>query len=291
MEFKTLIIDAGHGINTQGKRTPDGIHEWSLNNAVATKLTKMLDGYNVKISRTDDFTGQVDVALSKRSSIIRQQNPNMMISIHHNANTGNWGNWGGFEVLYMQDDESFADRSVPYFDKYLGIAVNGKKIVRHGDPSKMQDLHILREIPKGVLACLVEIGFMDSNNDYHYITSNEGQENAAKALFEFVVKELNLTKIEVKPRYVSILEKCNLSNLQEWIDAIEIERKLNNGLLKYIPELIEKVYAETTFEQILVGTVGLSNGYEWIKCVEECKKRTDVLRYIDSLIVKVALAE
>lgn len=33
-------FDAGHGINTPGKRTPDGEREWSFNNQVAIAFQK-----------------------------------------------------------------------------------------------------------------------------------------------------------------------------------------------------------------------------------------------------------
>lgn len=59
-----IAIDAGHGINTPGKRTPDDEREWSLNNKVALAAIAKLNTYqNVQILRLDDPTGKTDVPL------------------------------------------------------------------------------------------------------------------------------------------------------------------------------------------------------------------------------------
>ena len=39
-----IAIDAGHGKNTKGKRTPDGIREWELNSIVAKYLAEIARG-------------------------------------------------------------------------------------------------------------------------------------------------------------------------------------------------------------------------------------------------------
>ena len=59
-----IAIDAGHGMNTAGKRTPDGEREWSFNNKVALAAIAKLNTYqNVKILRLDDPSGKNDVPL------------------------------------------------------------------------------------------------------------------------------------------------------------------------------------------------------------------------------------
>lgn len=35
-------LDAGHGLKTAGKQTPDGIKEWTLNDKVRDKVVQLL---------------------------------------------------------------------------------------------------------------------------------------------------------------------------------------------------------------------------------------------------------
>ena len=46
---KTIGLDAGHGLHTAGKQTPNGIKEWILNDKVRDKVVEMLSGYDVNI--------------------------------------------------------------------------------------------------------------------------------------------------------------------------------------------------------------------------------------------------
>ena len=39
---KLIAVDAGHGLHTAGKRTPDGEREWSFNNRVVIALIDAL---------------------------------------------------------------------------------------------------------------------------------------------------------------------------------------------------------------------------------------------------------
>ena len=55
-----IALDAGHGLKTAGKQTPDGIKEWELNDKVRDKVVEKLKGYNVEIICTDNDEGNVD---------------------------------------------------------------------------------------------------------------------------------------------------------------------------------------------------------------------------------------
>ncbi len=97
-----VVLGAGHYKGTPGKQTPDGTKEWVLNNAVASKVEEMLVDYDVDIIRADDKTGNTDVSLDARCEVTTSQDPDMYLSIHHNAFKGYYGSWTGYEVYYMQ---------------------------------------------------------------------------------------------------------------------------------------------------------------------------------------------
>ena len=85
-----IALDAGHGLNTAGKQTPDGIKEWSLNDKVRDKVVSILSAYNVEIIHTDNNEGNVDEPLSSRLSKYLNSGVNAFVSIHHNALSGSW---------------------------------------------------------------------------------------------------------------------------------------------------------------------------------------------------------
>lgn len=193
--MKKLVLDAGHGYNTVGKRTPDGIREWSMNNGVCNHIQNILKDYeNIEIHRVDDTTGKTDVSLITRTNKIKKIMPDLVISIHHNALSSTWGKATGVEA--------FAHPKAPSIDKQLSKQIVDKLAQNTGlknRGAKTADFHMVREIPSRVPAVLVEGGFMDCKTDHAIITTSEGQLKYAKAVADVVISYLGLKKKVVKP--------------------------------------------------------------------------------------------
>lgn len=86
-------IDAGHGINTAGKRCAKQFdaketREWVLNNRVATKVCEILNRNDIEIMRLDDTTGKIDIDLNTRVKYANNAKVDLVVSIHHNAGGG-----------------------------------------------------------------------------------------------------------------------------------------------------------------------------------------------------------
>ena len=192
MTNKVLVLDAGHGVNTAGKRTLNGangvVHEWTMNNSVCNKITDILKNYNVTIKRVDDTTGNTDVSLANRVKKTNEINPDLFVSIHHNANTSVWGNWGGTEVYWhskgTQEDKIVATLIAPKLASKTGLRNRGVKQAAFA------------VLGCNVTAVLVEGGFQDSTTDYPVITSTSGQQLYAEAVAESIIKYLGLTKVK-----------------------------------------------------------------------------------------------
>ena len=186
--MKKIVLDAGHGYNTAGKRTPDGVREWSLNNAVCNYIAEYLKGYDVQITRTDDTTGKTDVALKTRVAKTNSINPHIFVSIHHNAYNGKWNDVTGTEVYSHTQgtatDKKLANLLAPKISKETGLKNRGAKT------SRLAVLGCKSSIP----AVLCEGGFMDSRIDNPVITSEKGQRAYAKAVADGIVEFLGLTK-------------------------------------------------------------------------------------------------
>ena len=97
-----VSIDAGHGMNTGGKRTPklkkdlvvggkvvkkkgNIIHEFEFNIKVAKALKKALERCGIEVKIVNDETGKVDTPLSTRASRANAYGSDLHISCHYNA--------------------------------------------------------------------------------------------------------------------------------------------------------------------------------------------------------------
>ena len=198
MANKILVLDAGHGLNTAGKRTLNGsrgvVHEWTMNNNVCNKIANILKDYNVTIYRTDDTTGKTDVPLSERVKRCNNYNPHLFVSIHHNAvGVSSWSTATGVETYW----HTYGTAN----DKKVATLIQGKLASKTGLRNRG-----VKQAQFAVLGCkataiLVEGAFMDSSIDYDYITSDKGQQAYAEAVAEGIIEYLGLTKkVGVTPK-------------------------------------------------------------------------------------------
>lgn len=203
MADKVIIADAGHGLHTYGKEDPNGVKEWTYNQKVlkafVAYLEKHYDGF--KIVRTDDPTGRIDVPLVTRTNLAIANKGDVLISFHHNANTGNWGDWGGVETFVMDPISAnpastrLAKLVHPRVVKAMGLRDRG---------IKGKNLHMLREAT-GIPAILVEGGFMDSRTDIDALRDDAKLKAQGEAIAIGVAEYLGLPKkIQVPTAKVGI---------------------------------------------------------------------------------------
>ena len=181
-----IALDAGHGLHTAGKRTPDDIREWTLNNTVLLGFEKEIKKYKgVEVLRLDDPSGLVDIALAYRTNNANSWGADYLISFHHNAYQSKWGNHGGTEV-WVQDDKSreLANVLLRSTVETLGLRNRGIKV---------GNLHMNRE--SKMPSVLVELGFMDSNTD-KVIRDENKRELAGVRMAQAFATHYKLPKVE-----------------------------------------------------------------------------------------------
>lgn len=217
-----IALDAGHGLNTAGKNTPDGIKEWTLNDKVRDKVVEILSEYDVEIINTDNDEGIVDESLIDRLTRYLNAGVDAFVSIHHNAYTATWNNATGVEVYtdnkYTAADMELADLIYDRMVKYTGLKGRG---VKHMNFAVINQ----NKIP----AVLCEGGFMDGTNDYKVITSEVGQTAYAKAVAEGLIIFMDLKK---KPQVPS--ESGVYNTLESVPDFAKptIQKLIDRGALK-----------------------------------------------------------
>jgi N-acetylmuramoyl-L-alanine amidase len=200
-----IVLDAGHGLPTAGKRTLNGVngvvHEWTMNNNVCNYAAAILSEYMdskmnpVEIFRADDITGKTDVPVQERTNRINNINPDLSVSIHHNANTGSWGNWTGVCAFYTikksARDADLARLFAAELAKQTGLYNRGG--LQDQSYLKMT-LHMIRETKPTIPSILAEGGFMDSTVDYPVITSENGQRAYGQAVANVCINHFKLQK-------------------------------------------------------------------------------------------------
>lgn len=184
-----IALDAGHGLKTAGKRTPDGEREWSFNNKVVLAAVASLNNYhNVRILRLDDPTGKNDVPLKTRTDLANRWGADVLVSIHHNAYLGKWGKHGGVEI-YTFPGASRKSRDIASFIHPLVVKAMGLR----NRGMKTMNLHIVRE--SKMPAILIEGGFMDSTTDIHALRDNKKLTLSGQAVAQGIANYFNLKLI------------------------------------------------------------------------------------------------
>lgn len=219
---KIIALDAGHGLHTAGKQTPDGIKEWELNDKVRDKIVNYLSGYDVSFLFPDNNEGEVDEGLTTRRGMYVNGKADVAASIHHNAYTGTWNDATGVEV--------YVDRNAT--DKDLELAnIIYNKLVSYtglkGRGVKRANFTVIyqNQIP----AVLIEGGFMDSNNDYKVITSDQGQDAYARAVAEGLIEFCKLEKKQVTPQPTPTPTPSNSANYLVKVTVDELNVRSGNS--------------------------------------------------------------
>ncbi|QPK89714.1 N-acetylmuramoyl-L-alanine amidase [Bacillus velezensis] len=187
MGKKLIALDDGHGMQTPGKRSPilpsgkksetgNFMHENEFNRAVVKYLDAELkrNGFSTLLVAPTD----ADTPLSTRTNTANAKGADIYISIHANANTGQFGNWGGIETYTYPNGESRKLGNIVHKHMLKGSPLQDRK-VRDGS-----GLWVIRKTR--MPAILVECGFMDSHKDIEYLLSDAYRRECAREICQGV---------------------------------------------------------------------------------------------------------
>lgn len=199
MEYKLILIDNGHGIETPGKRSPDGkLLEYQYNRIIAVAVLEHLAMRGVRAELV--VPEETDINLEERCRRINEAcllfgtRNTTLVSIHVNA-AGNGRGWMSARgwCAYTCPGKTLAD---PFADCLYAAAeqmLPGHKIRKDysdGDPDFESPFYILRNTL--CPAVLTENLFMDNQQDCKFLLSAVGK----KAIVGLHVKAIcNYLKI------------------------------------------------------------------------------------------------
>ena len=187
-----ILIDNGHGIETPGKRSPDGLfREYRYNRLIASSLVSKLRerGFDADLVVPEDD----DISLKTRAIRVNKwcelygKDNVLLISVHCNLappDDGNWHKWRGWSAyttpgetqsdalaacLYKAADEVFTK------DKGPSVRRNSRDYLKE---DYEENFYILRKTL--CPAVLTENFFMDNQKDVDYLLSSQGKKDIVK---------------------------------------------------------------------------------------------------------------
>ena len=188
-----VCIDAGHGINTPGKCSPDRtLLEWKWNRQVALLVLDELKkrGIDSRLIVTE----QQDISLSERCKRVNRISKQVgaanciLVSIHVNAagGDGKWRDARGWSV-YVSNNASYDSKRIASM-MYDAASENGVKTRKPSQVQKywQQDLAICRDTV--CPAVLVENFFMDNKEDCEFLKSDNGKKTCAEIMLNGILE-------------------------------------------------------------------------------------------------------
>ncbi|KAB2329096.1 N-acetylmuramoyl-L-alanine amidase [Cytobacillus depressus] len=197
-----IMLDAGHGYNTPGKRTPDGMPEYQFNRAVAAYAKKALESYqNTTVYFAHDDSR--DVPLKERTDKANNLKVDVYVAIHANAYGSTWNNANGIETYVYPTKPKEASELAQKIQRNLVISTG---LTDRG--VKTADFHVLRETH--MTAVLAECGFMTNRNEATLLQSETYRKTCAEAIVKALADQY---KLKLKPKTDTNIPSPNTSIL------------------------------------------------------------------------------
>ena len=178
-----ILIDNGHGIETLGKRSPDGvIREYAWNRLIASRIVDRLLSLGLDAELL--VPEERDISLPERCRRVNAwcrrlgKDNVIVISIHANAagRGDRWYDATGW-CAYTSRGNTRADALATSLYQATQASLPGARLrtdYTDGDPDMEADFYILRHT--SAPAVLTENFFMDSHPDCAFLLSPEGQQ-------------------------------------------------------------------------------------------------------------------
>lgn len=199
-----VILDNGHGVNTPGKRSPDGkLREYAWAREIVKRIKNKLDTLGIEscvlVPELTDISLQERVV--RANKIDKEQKKNgkkvILLSIHCNAaGRGEWLNargWSAWTSKGRTESDTIAnclyEAAHEILDpKKLQIRIDKSD----GDPDWESNFYIIYK--SSMPAVLTENFFQDNKEDVKYLLSEEGKNDCVNIHIKGLLKYLKLLK-------------------------------------------------------------------------------------------------
>lgn len=267
-----IAIDAGHGSNTAGKRTPimpvnidfnddgvidvkkgESIREHTANVGVAIFLVEELERCGIKTIKTgfDDSNpyDDEDTPLTTRQSIIKKAKCDYSVSIHFNA-YGDGKNFNSAKGVGIYIHDTNARDSKNFANAILNRLVKGTSRINRGvTPSRLAMCNCTSLGVKA--AILVELAFMTNLSEATMLMGKETfwRECAVK-IAQGICDYTGIKYIVKEETPAKTITKDSTSNDIKWLQ-LNLNRYLFN-LEGFIPLTVDGIYHNKTRIAVLI---------------------------------------
>jgi N-acetylmuramoyl-L-alanine amidase len=177
-----IILDAGHGYNTPGKRSPvwsDGtqLFEWEFTRDIVSRISEGLEKQHIPsiILAKEAIDLPLTLRVARANSIYAEDHKSFLLSVHANAGGGK-----GWEI-WTSPGKTEADKIATIFYQNAKMILSDF-VIRNdftdGDPDKENKFYILAKTH--CPAILTENLFYDNEAECRFLMSDNGRERIAQ---------------------------------------------------------------------------------------------------------------
>ena len=193
-----ILLDNGHGCETAGKRSPDGMfREYAWAREIASRLEKefLAANYDVRCIVPED----TDISLKERTKRVNEicnkygKENVILISIHVNAaSNGKWSKargWSAYTSKGNTQSDEIANELYSAAANILPMEMKIRKDFSDGDCDWEENFYLLKNT--FCPAVLTENFFMDNKDDLKFLQSEYGKVKIVKLHFKGIVNYLH----------------------------------------------------------------------------------------------------
>lgn len=176
IDKKIVIIDAGHGGSDFGAQNC-GFSEKTIVENIASKI-KLFNENSTDIEIILLRPADVNISLQDRIASINSINPALLISLHVNISKNSEQN--GINAFVSPNNKSY-QKSVASANSLLSMIAT-----KNLSTGKVQDANFMVLRKTYCPAVLLEIGYLSNDNDFSYISNQNGQKEIAEKIYDFL---------------------------------------------------------------------------------------------------------
>lgn len=179
---KVVVIDPGHGGEDPGKVGVNEALEKDINLAIAKKVKACLEEKGIKVimTREDDNVPEAKMEdLKERVKLINDTRAPLTVCIHQNSYTDP-AVWGA-QVFYYSESAEGKEAAQMMQEEFKKIDTENKREI------KANDTYYMLKNTK-VTTIIAECGFLSNPEEANKLTTEEYQDQVARAICEGIVK-------------------------------------------------------------------------------------------------------
>lgn len=190
MRKYTIILDAAHGVETPGKRSPDGkFREYRWSRDIIRQLKRALEQNGFKVAESNTTENEIGLTRRANNANAVKANKRIFISIHANAaSNGQWSKARGYSVYTTKgrtNSDKVAEQILQDMRKNFP-ELRGRFDMSDGDLDQEENFTVIYKAK--MPAVLVEWLFQDNKEDVALLMNPTYNSRLVNSLVESIIK-------------------------------------------------------------------------------------------------------